>query len=301
MLSQKAYFSLPAAEQASVDQGRAMTANATEHDALHGCDGARETSTGARRLQRRWTAAPSTETLPGTQPDRRRLGDVLLERDLLTREQLDEALAEQQKLVGKDRKRLGKLIVEMGFLTERQIAEALAELLALDLLDGGDLSVPMEVARLLPRQVAERARVLVLGRTIDGLRIATADPTNVVALDDVRAYTGSHTLSLVVATDSMIQEHIARIWSMGADAGAMLKITRRRGHRRAPRRGDAGESRRSSSDGEAAQRLAFGRRATWARATSTSSSNTTASGFGTASTACCATSPACPRVLRPHW
>jgi type IV pilus assembly protein PilB len=150
-------------------------------------------------------------------PERRRLGDVLVERDLITTEQLSEALDAQRKLTGKNRKRLGQLIVEMGFLTERQIAEALAELLALDLIDGGDLAVPMEVARLLPRQVAERARVLVLGRTTDGLRVATADPTNVVALDDVRAYTGSHSLSLVVATESMIQEHIARVYSMAED------------------------------------------------------------------------------------
>jgi type IV pilus assembly protein PilB len=166
------------------------------------------------------TAEPSSGL-----PERRRLGDVLIERDLITQAQLDEALAMQRQLPGKDRKRLGKLIVEMGFLTERQIAEALAELLALELIEGGDLAVPMEVARLLPRQVAERARVLILGRTTDGLRIATADPTNVVALDDVRAYTGSQSLSLVVATDSMIQEHIARIWSMTEDAGAMSKLT----------------------------------------------------------------------------
>jgi type IV pilus assembly protein PilB len=151
-------------------------------------------------------------------PERRRLGDVLVERDLITREQLAEALEAQRQLTGKNRKRLGQLIVEMGFLTERQIAEALAELLALDLIDGGDLAVPMEVARLLPRQVAERARVLVLGRTSEGLRVATADPTNVVALDDVRAYTGSHSLSLVVATESMIQEHIARVYSMAEDS-----------------------------------------------------------------------------------
>ncbi|MGH8888152.1 MAG: GspE/PulE family protein [Acidothermaceae bacterium] len=150
-------------------------------------------------------------------PERRRLGDVLVERDLITPEQLAEALDAQRKLTGKNRKRLGQLIVEMGFLTERQIAGALAELLALELIDGGDLAVPMEVARLLPRQVAERARVLVLGRTTEGLRVATADPTNVVALDDVRAYTGSHSLSLVVATDSMIQEHIARVYSMAED------------------------------------------------------------------------------------
>jgi type IV pilus assembly protein PilB len=155
---------------------------------------------------------------------RRRLGDVLLERDLLTSDQLDEVLEAQQNQPVRTRKRLGKLIVEMGFLTEKQIAEALAELLALDLLDASDLSVPMEIARLLPRQLAERARVLVLGRTIDGLRIATADPTNVVALDDVRAYTGLHTLSLVVTTDTMIEEQIARIWSLTEDPGAMLKM-----------------------------------------------------------------------------
>jgi type IV pilus assembly protein PilB len=166
----------------------------------------------------------SAEPVTGLQ-ERRRLGEVLVDLDLITREQLNEALDVQRQLTGKNRKRLGQLIVEMGFLTERQIAEALAELLALDLIDGGDLAVPMEVARLLPRQVAERARVLVLGRTTDGLRVATADPTNVVALDDVRAYTGAHSLSLVVATESMIQEHIARVYSMTEDARMAVQAT----------------------------------------------------------------------------
>jgi type IV pilus assembly protein PilB len=151
----------------------------------------------------------SAEPVTGL-PERRRLGDVLVERDLITREQLNEALDVQRQLTGKNRKRLGQLIVEMGFLTERQIAEALAELLALDLIDGGDLAVPMEVARLLPRQVAERARVLVLGRTTDGLRVATADPTNVVALDDVGADTRAPSFWLVVATETMIKKHKAR-------------------------------------------------------------------------------------------
>ncbi|HEY0871409.1 MAG TPA: ATPase, T2SS/T4P/T4SS family, partial [Acidothermaceae bacterium] len=152
---------------------------------------------------------------------RRRLGDVLLERGLLTPEQLQDALASQQSLVGAQRKRLGKLLVDLGFLTERQVAESLAELLSLDILESSDLLVPLEVARLLPRQVAERAQVLVLGRTSTGLRIATSDPTNVVALDDVRAYTGSHALTLVVATASMIQKQIARVWSLREDPSGM--------------------------------------------------------------------------------
>jgi type IV pilus assembly protein PilB len=160
--------------------------------------------------------APPTHDAP-TVHQRRRLGDVLLERGLVSPEQLEAALATQQTLVGKQRKRLGKLLVELGFVTERQVAESLATLLSLDLLEASDLAIPEDVARLLPRKVAERDQVLVLGRTSDGLRIATADPTNVVALDDVRAYTGSQTLTVVVATSSMIQKQIARIWSMGED------------------------------------------------------------------------------------
>jgi type IV pilus assembly protein PilB len=67
------------------------------------------------------TAEVATEPLP-VLPDRRRLGDVLVERDLITKEQLEEVLEVQKKQIGKDRKRIGNLIVDMGFLTERQIA-----------------------------------------------------------------------------------------------------------------------------------------------------------------------------------
>jgi type IV pilus assembly protein PilB len=165
--------------------------------------------------------APATGYEAPSVNQRRRLGDVLIERGLLTPEQLTAALATQQTLVGKQRKRLGRLVVDLGFVTERQVAESLAELLSLDLLEHSDLAIPLDVARLLPRPVAERDQVLVLGRTAEGLRIATADPTNVVALDDVRAYTGAQTLTLVVATASMIQEQIARVWSMGEDPMAM--------------------------------------------------------------------------------
>jgi type IV pilus assembly protein PilB len=165
--------------------------------------------------------APATANGAPSVHQRRRLGDVLVERALVTPEQLSAALATQQTLIGKQRKRLGKLVVDLGFVTERQVAESLAELLSLDLLEGSDLAIPLDVARLLPRPVAERDQVLVLGRTSEGLRIATADPTNVVALDDVRAYTGAQTLTLVVATASMIQEQIARVWSMHEDPIAM--------------------------------------------------------------------------------
>ncbi len=72
-----------------------------------------------------------------------------------------------------------------------------------------------DVVRLLPRQVAERTRVLVLDRNATGLVIAAADPTNVLALDDVKLYTRSLELTVYVATDSQIRDQLNRAWALG--------------------------------------------------------------------------------------
>lgn len=58
--------------------------------------------------------------------------------------------------------------------------------------------------------------MLPLDRSKDGtLLVAASDPTNVLALDDVRLYTRSADLQVVVATDSQIQEAIAQAWALG--------------------------------------------------------------------------------------
>jgi type IV pilus assembly protein PilB len=156
---------------------------------------------------------------------RRRLGDVLVELSLLTEEQLDLALADQLEAVAEGRRiRLGRLLVESGTLTERDVARAMAEMLGLDLVDLGKEPIDPETVRLLPRAVAERTNVLVLERTPTGLRVAAADPTNVIALDDVRVYTGAQELLVVVATDSQIKDHLARAWSLSESSASDMAM-----------------------------------------------------------------------------
>ena len=67
-----------------------------------------------------------------------------------------------------------------------------------------------DVVRLLPRAVAERTQVLVLDKTDKGLVVAAVDPTNVLALDDVKLYTRSPDIEVKVATASQIRDHLAR-------------------------------------------------------------------------------------------
>ncbi len=154
---------------------------------------------------------------------RRRLGDVLVESGLLTPQQLEQALEEQRKDTG-TRRRLGQVVADLGLAAERDVAKALADLLGLDLIDLSRMVPAPDVVRLLPRAVAERTRVLVLDRTDTGLVVAAADPTNVLALDDVKLYTRTPELHVLVATDSQIRDHIARAWAIGHDSGDVSAI-----------------------------------------------------------------------------
>jgi type IV pilus assembly protein PilB len=154
---------------------------------------------------------------------RRRLGDVLVESGLLTPQQLEQALEEQRKDTG-PRRRLGQVVADLGLAAERDVAKALADLLGLELIDLSRIVPAPDVVRLLPRAVAERTRVLVLDRTSTGLVVAAADPTNVLALDDVKLYTRTPDLQVLVATDSQIRDQIARAWAIGHDGDDVSAI-----------------------------------------------------------------------------
>ncbi len=163
----------------------------------------------------------SESDIPAPRRGRRRIGEVLVAQGLLTDDQLGTLLREQQAgTSGGPRKRLGVLVVDHGFATEREVAEALAEALSLPLVDLGRTMAEPEAVRLLPQVVAERAGVLILRSERGGTRvtIATADPTNVVALDDVRLYTGATELVVLVATASQVRDHLVRSWSLSGDS-----------------------------------------------------------------------------------
>ncbi|MDP9435450.1 MAG: Flp pilus assembly complex ATPase component TadA [Actinomycetota bacterium] len=153
---------------------------------------------------------------------RRRIGEVLVEQGVLSEEQLSSVLSSQQDVApGQPRKRLGQVVIALGFATERQIAQALAEALALPLVDLGRTIIVPDAVKTLPRAVAERSGVLVLEKAGNRLTVATADPTNVMALDDVKLYTGAADLRVVVATDSQVRDHLSRAWSLSEDASDM--------------------------------------------------------------------------------
>jgi type IV pilus assembly protein PilB len=168
------------------------------------------------------TAAGQVPAQGGNQV-RKRLGDVLVEKGLLVPEDLEVALAEQRTVEG-PRRRLGQILVELGMVSEAELAQCLAELLSLEHVDLSRINLAPDVVRLLPRAVAERCRVLVLDKTPEYLLVAAADPTNVLALDDVKLYTRTPELHVVVAMDSQIRDHLARAWSLTEDTSQVSRM-----------------------------------------------------------------------------
>ncbi|MEP6696870.1 MAG: ATPase, T2SS/T4P/T4SS family [Pseudonocardiales bacterium] len=154
---------------------------------------------------------------------RRRIGDVLVEQGVLTSAKLETALnAQRQTPPGVRRQRLGAIIVGLGFATERQSARALAAALNLTLADLGRTTADAATVRLLPRAMAERHECLVLAFDGRRIRVATSDPTNVVAIDDIKLHTGATEVVLEVATASQIRQGLGRAWSLANDSARVL-------------------------------------------------------------------------------
>jgi type IV pilus assembly protein PilB len=135
----------------------------------------------------------------------KQLAEILLEQGLVSREQLDQAQAEQTATG----KRLGRILIDMGVVKEQDLVAALASQIGLHFVDLSDHQVDATAAALLPEQVARKYRALPIGYEDDKLVVAMADPANLFALDDIRTITGMD-VQPVVATAADIESAIRK-------------------------------------------------------------------------------------------
>ncbi len=114
-----------------------------------------------------------------------RLGDLLVREKLITRDQLDKALAEQ-KASGQ---RLGYALVKLGFIQELEITRMLAKQYHMPAVDLSKFEVDPKIVKLIPGDVAVKHSVLPLKREGRVLTVAMADPTNVGVIEDLKFIT----------------------------------------------------------------------------------------------------------------
>src|SRR3954470_5777811 len=133
------------------------------------------------------------------------LGTLLLERGLITQEQLDKALEEQRE----SRKSLGRVLIDRGDVSETDLVATLAARIGLEFVDLTEYTIDPSAVGLISDTLAKRFQALPIGWEDERLVVAMADPSNVVAVDDIRTITGAD-VRTVVATRGAILEAIER-------------------------------------------------------------------------------------------
>ena len=131
-----------------------------------------------------------------------RLGDALVQKEIISEEQLQKSL-EIQKTNGK---KLGEILVDAGFLTEEALATALSKQLNYESVDLQSISIPEEVLSLTPLQVLKKYIVIPFEyapKNPNVIRVAMANPMDLHAIDDISIITNLQ-VEPVVATNRSI-------------------------------------------------------------------------------------------------
>ncbi|MFN8126534.1 MAG: ATPase, T2SS/T4P/T4SS family [Candidatus Nanopelagicales bacterium] len=156
---------------------------------------------------------------------KRALGDVLLSQGRVTQAQIDDAIERQRN--APERLRLGRILVQEGIIDEIALAEALAEAHDMPAIDLAAAEVPLDVARLLPRDAALRYITVPVKADDHRVLVAVADPVDVVALDDLRARLPGRRVHVAVAPAFQIEELLDRAWGEQRNREALSHLVER--------------------------------------------------------------------------
>jgi len=130
-----------------------------------------------------------------------RLGDLLVEKELITEEQLQHALSEQKKLGRK----LGGTLIELGMIDEGSLLNLLASQLNIPLIDINNYNYSNETAKLLPESIARRYRALVIEERDKDFLVAMADPTDIYALDEIQSKLNKPVAQAIVRESALLE------------------------------------------------------------------------------------------------
>ncbi|MCL0043714.1 Flp pilus assembly complex ATPase component TadA [Peptococcaceae bacterium] len=139
---------------------------------------------------------------------RKRLGDILVENKLITKEQLERALKNQKKMG----KRLGEVLIDAGLVTEEDILSALKLQLGIPQVTLSD-KIDVKLIKSIPRQLIKRHKVIPIKKEGNRMIVAMFDPLNVLALNDLKIVTNCE-VDPVLASRKEIESVIQKVYSL---------------------------------------------------------------------------------------
>jgi type IV pilus assembly protein PilB len=137
----------------------------------------------------------------------KQLGELLVERGLVTQEKVERALIHQRNNGGL----IGEILVELGFVKEEDIAQALTTQYGFPFLPLGNYDINTDVLSIIPLRVARQYLLIPVDKIGNNLTIAMSNPLNVQAVEDVELLSGC-SVQVFVSTSSDVKKAIERYY-----------------------------------------------------------------------------------------
>lgn len=138
------------------------------------------------------------------------VGEILLERGLITAEQLDTAKAARKS----PHDRIDRILVKMSFVEEREVLKVLGEQMCIPVVDLTEVRIDPGLLKQMPTRLIHKRQLIPIEKTADTLRVATADPYDINAFDELRMLTGLK-VEAVLGSESEIQRLIRQHFGVG--------------------------------------------------------------------------------------
>lgn len=144
-----------------------------------------------------------------------RLLDVIKEKKLIDDSKLQRALKIQKKEGGS----IGKILVRENIMAHKDFMALLGEQLNIPPIDLSKYRIDPNVAKLIPEKLAQRHNVIPLSKIGNSLTVAMSDPTDVLAIDDIKTIVShiAYNLDVVIASENDIKDALARAFGASTD------------------------------------------------------------------------------------
>ena len=162
----------------------------------------------------------------------KRLGEVLIAAGVITEADLERGLALQKG----SKERLGTVLIANGIITEEHLMEALQLQLGVDFVDLTKVNIPVELAQLVPKNIARAHQVVPVKVMMDELYLAMSDPLNFYAMEEVQKAVRKKVVPVLATADAI--EHAMQVLYGNEGAAKAIEEMKREAAERGTGRSD---------------------------------------------------------------
>ncbi len=146
-----------------------------------------------------------------------RVGELLVKNGLLSENQLSQAQESAKNNGGM----LSSAIVKLGFVDEATLVELLSKQYSLPIIKLEDQNVSAEIIALIPQNIANKHLVIPVELKGNSLTVAMVDPSNIVAVNDIRFLTG-HDIRVALVHESDLRFHLEKFYESGVSLDSIM-------------------------------------------------------------------------------